>query len=389
MTATNFTSQPPEDCSDQRDNMLDALSRAAAAVTADLSLPRTLQAITNIARELVDAEYAALGVPDESGRLKAFITSGMTSEAMRRISHEPVGLGLLGAILESDQPIRLEDLTKDPRAVGFPANHPAMIRFLGVPIISRGERLGNLYLTDPIDGEPFSEDDERLIVLLANHAGVAIENAHLSEQLQLIALGRERDRIGMELHDGVIQSVYAVGMKLEILRGQFPMTPEQTDQYQGILDDLNQIIDDIRLYIRDLRSAREEQLTFRGRLENLARHFRDFARVDATVEVPGTLRTLSDQQRHSLTQIVREALSNVARHAHASKVHIAVWESGSNLILTVEDNGVGFDPATLLNPESFGLRNMEQRARRLGGQFVIESEEGRGTCLTVTVPLRP
>ncbi len=371
--------------------MLDALSRAATTITSELSLPRALQSITDIARELVQARYAALGVPNEDGTLRAFITSGMSPELLRHIGPEPRGLGLLGAVLESDAPIRLDDLTKDPRSVGFCGeHHPIMRRFLGVPIISRGDRLGNLYLTDPLDDQPFSEDDERLIVLLANHAAVAIENARLSEQLKEIALSRERDRIGMELHDGVIQSVYAVGMKLEILRGQFPMTPEQEEQYQSIFEDLNQIIEDIRLYIRNLRTAREEQATFKQRLDNLARHFHDFARVDVTVDVPPRLRTLGDRQRHSLTQIVREALSNVARHAHATHVLVKVREKQNTLVLTVEDNGVGFDPAKLRNPESFGLRNMDQRARQLSGQFSIASDpEHGGTCITVQIPFRP
>ncbi len=370
--------------------MLDALSRAAATITSELSLPRTLQAITNIARELGSARYAALGVPNDDGTLRAFITSGLETGEARGIDHEPRGLGLLGAILESDTPIRLEDLTKDPRSAGFCGNHPVMTRFLGVPIISHNERLGNLYLTDPIDGEPFSDDDERLIVLLANHAAVAIENARLTEQLEAIAMSRERDRIGMELHDGVIQSVYAVGMKLEILRGQFPMTPEQETQYQSMIDDLNQIIEDIRLYIRNLRSAREEQATFKQRLDNLARHFKDFARVDVVIDVPPKLRTLNERQRHSLTQIVREALSNVARHAHATQVKVKVRERENMLVLTIEDNGVGFDPSKLRNPESFGLRNMEQRARQLSGQFSIRSDPDQGgTEIGVQIPFRP
>ncbi|NLF75260.1 MAG: GAF domain-containing sensor histidine kinase [Chloroflexi bacterium] len=384
------TSPSPDHWTGSNASMLDALSRAAAAVTSELTLPRALKAITDIARELVGARYAALGVPNDDGTLKAFITSGMDPLVASQINHEPRGLGLLGAILDSDEPIRLNNLHDDPRSIGFCSHHPPMTRFLGVPIISRGERLGNLYLTDPLDGEPFSEDDERLIVLLANHAAVAIENARLSEQLQSIALSRERDRIGMELHDGVIQSVYAVGMKLEILRGQFPMTPEQHKQYEGIIHDLNTIIEDIRMYIRNLRSAREEQATFGQRLDNLARHFRDFARVDVVVDVPSSLRTLNDQQRHSLTQIVREALSNVARHAQATQVRVKVREVGNMLVLTVRDDGRGFDPEVALGkPESFGLHNMEQRARRLGGTFLIESEEGQGTVVTVQVPFRP
>ncbi len=373
----------------KHESMLSALSRAAAAVTSELSLPRTLQTITDIARELAEARYAALGVPNEDGTLKAFITSGLDAGTVRGIEHEPRGLGLLGAILESDEPIRLDDLSKDPRSAGFCGHHPSMTRFLGVPIISRGERLGNLYLTDPLDGKPFSENDERLITLLAKHAAVAIENAQLSEKLQSMTVSRERDRIGMELHDGVIQSVYAVGMKLEILRGQFPMTPEQEKQYNGILNDLNTIIEDIRMYIRNLRTARDEQVTFGQQLANLARHFHDFARIEAVVDVPSSLRVLTQQERHSLTQIVREALSNVARHAQATQVHITVREVSNKLHLTVEDNGRGFDLTEAGHSTSFGLRNMEQRARRLGGQFHMDSAPGQGTVITVQIPFRP
>jgi signal transduction histidine kinase len=369
---------------------LDALSRAAAAVTSELNLPRALKAITDIARELVGARYAALGVPNEDGTLKAFTTSGMNAAALAQMEHQPQGLGLLGAVLESDEPIRLDDLAQDTRSAGFCGDaHPTMTRFLGVPIISRGERLGNLYLTDPLDDEPFSEDDERLIVLLAKQAAVAIENARLSEQLQDMALSRERDRIGMELHDGVIQSVYAVGMKLEILRGQFPMTPEQETQYQSMINDLNTIIEDIRLYIRNLRTAREEQATFKQRLDNLARHFHDFARVEVVVDVPSKLRTLTERQRHSLVQIVREGLSNVARHAQATQVEIKVREVGNYLLLTVKDNGRGFDPSKFRDPANFGLHNMHQRAIQLGGTLTIDSEEGQGTRLTVKIPFRP
>jgi signal transduction histidine kinase len=380
---SNQTNKP-----DRHLHMVDALSRAVAAVTSELSLPRTLQAIVDIARELVDARYAALGVPNEDGTLKAFITSGIDSATASSIGHEPRGRGLLGAILESDEPIRLDNLLEDPRSAGFCANHPIMTRFLGVPIISRGERLGNLYLTDPLDGEPFSEDDERLIVLLAKHAAIAIENARLSEQLQKLAQSRERDRIGMELHDGVIQSVYAVGMKLEIMRGQFPMTPDQEKQYQGIIEDLNQIIEDIRLYIRNLRTARDEQATFGQRLDNLARHFKDFSQVDVILDVPSSLRTLNEKQRHSLSQIAREALSNVARHAEATQVKVKVREVGNNLVMTIADNGKGFDPDKIDNPNSFGLRNMDQRARRLGGTLLIESNSN-GTTVSVQVPFRP
>ncbi|MBZ0308261.1 MAG: GAF domain-containing protein, partial [Anaerolineae bacterium] len=218
--------------------MLTALHEATLAIADGISLPRTLQRIGDTARVIVKTKFAALGVLEaEDGRyiLKQFITSGLPVNAVRKIAHEPVGRGLLGDIFTSDRPINIPDITNDPRATGFVSGHPHMTTFLGVPIQYRGRQLGNLYLCDRLDGKPFDENDEQMVSLLASHAAIAIENARLHEELQAIALRSERDRIGMELHDGVIQSIYAVGMKLEILRIHFEFSLEQERQYQSIL----------------------------------------------------------------------------------------------------------------------------------------------------------
>src|SRR5262249_16164440 len=142
----------------------------------------------------------------------------MSEKQVSHMDHYPLGLGLLGQLLTRHEPIRLANMHEDERSVGFCAHHPKMGSFLGVPIMSKGKHLGSLYLSDRIDGPPFGDVDERMVSLLAGHAAIAIENAKLSGELQKLAVVEERDRISMELHDGIIQAIYAIGIKLELTR---------------------------------------------------------------------------------------------------------------------------------------------------------------------------
>ena len=370
----------------QRPDMLHALNEAALAIAEGLSLPRTLQRIADTARVLVDVKYAALGVlGDELPELKQFITSGLEPQRSRHIHHEPMGRGLLGLILE--QPIRIENIAADPRSAGFCQGHPHMKTFLGVPITNRGKRLGNLYLSDRLDGAPFTAEDEEMLMLLAAHAAIAIENARLHEDLQSIALRSERDRIGMDLHDGVIQSIYAVGMKVEILFGKAQLSPDQQAQQQAILQDLNRIIDEIRGYIQNLISHHDEQTTLRQKVENLITHFRDFSGVKVRYEIAEGLSLLSDHQRHNILQMLREALANIARHAGATEAQISFRQIDKEIWLTIKDNGRGFDPEVVDVPNHFGLHNIEQRARRLGGRVEMTSAPGEGTTMIIKIPV--
>lgn len=371
---------------------VEAFYKAATSVLEGLSLPRTLQKIADIAREMMMVHYAALGVPSEDGvTLRAFVTSGIEPSTVRLIEHEPLGRGLLGAILESDTPIRLENLHTDHRSAGFCENHPMMTSFLGVPIIGRNhQRLGNLYLSDRLDGQPFDEVDEHTVVVFASFAAIAIENANLHKQLQKVALKNEQDRIGMELHDSVIQDIYAVGMKLEIIRGKTHLEAPENEQFSQIMGDLNHIIDDIRMYIRNLQTIDKIQgTTFQQQLENLATHFKDFSRVNVRLQIPEIMPNLSEQQRHSLSQIIRESLANIARHAEASTATIIIRIARKMLQLTVKDDGKGMETDQVHNPsQHFGLMNMERRARRLGGTMEIESQLNEGTSVQVTIPLK-
>ena len=237
---------------------LAALEAATRAVAAELDVDRVLGVIVDAVRDLVGARYAALGIADGLGRIERFITSGISPEVRAAIGHVPRGHGLLGVIIRDGVTVRTEDLSRDPRRSGFPPNHPPMRSFLGAPVLVKGRSVGNLYLTDKHGGEPFTEDDERLVEMFAVHAGIAIENARLHDQVQRLAVVEERERIGKDLHDGIIQAIYGVGLSLEDVPELVEDEAGRADAVARVdraIDALNLVIADIRSYILRLRPA--------------------------------------------------------------------------------------------------------------------------------------
>ena len=369
-----------------------ALREAALAISANLSLAETLKRIVVTAAELVSARYAALGVPDPSGEsLAEFVTTGLSPEAEARISHRPRGHGLLGVILHEGQSLRLRNLREHTRSAGFPPHHPPMTSFLGVPITFKDRRLGNLYLTDKRGTEEFSADDQRLIELLAAHAGIAIENARLYEKVQQLSVMEERQRIGMDLHDGVIQSIYAVGLTLEYVAGQLADgdSAGASGRVQSAIEALNATIRDIRAYILDLRPRRFEGDDLIMGLERLLAEFK--ANTLITVEYIADAhadRTLVPEARLALFHIAQEALSNAARHSRATCLDVRLSDGGTEVVLSLKDNGRGFDPERAERRMGHGLMNMRERAAALGGQLTILSLGGQGTEVRISVPKR-
>ncbi|MCE7947444.1 MAG: GAF domain-containing protein [Chloroflexi bacterium CFX4] len=366
---------------DRSEEKLHALSEAVRAITAEFTLERILKRLAEIAARMVGARYAAFGVPDSMQGLSQFLVYGMSEEEIAQVDHPPEGHGLLGVLLNSEHPIRLPRLQDHPQSVGFPEHHPHMTRFLGVPIVSKGQVLGSLYLCDRLDGLPFNEDDERMISLLAAHAAIAIENATLSDQLRRLAVLEERDRISMELHDGIIQSIYAIGIKLELMRLS---VPEQSAQIAAVNSDLNRVIEDLRRYIRDLRVGVELSLTLREQMNELATRFREVSSARLVMDI-SSVTHLNEDRLHALLQITRESLSNTVRHANASEVYVDLHETPTHITLVISDNGKGFDPKSV--PPGIGLRNIRQRARQLDGSVEIASRAGRGSTITVMLPI--
>ncbi len=372
----------------RRNQQLRAMSYATAAIAGELTLDKGLQLIVAAARELIGARYAALGVPGVEGMLASFVHSGMTPDEVAAISHLPQGKGLLGVLAQEKRPIRVTRISDDPRSVGFPANHPPMENFLGVPIVGDGRALGSLYLTDKESGELFSADDQELAAMFAEHAAVVIQNAHLYEQVGRLAVVGERVRIGMDLHDGIIQSIYAVGLNLESIRlglstGQVDGVEEMLDQ---AVEGLNDSIRDIRNFILDLRPHRFSGNLAQG-ISRLVREFQANTMVSVTMEVePLALAALPTAVARAIFLTTQEALANIARHARAKKVTISAKKSAKAIEFEVADDGRGFDVATQNQTVGHGLSNMRARAESLHGSFKVNSAPGQGTtvCLTLS-----
>ncbi len=364
---------------------INPLSEAVHAVTADLSLEHVLRRLAEIAAHLVNARYAALGVPDGNGGLKNFFTYGMTERQISHMDHYPLGMGLLGALITESQPIRLDDMKHDARSVGFCSGHPRMTSFLGVQIISKGKQLGSLYLSDRLDEQPFNAEDEQLITLLAGHAAVAIENATLSEQLRKLAIVKERDRIAMELHDGIIQNIYAIGLKLDLARTTMVVDSEVAAQIVDATHELNGVIEDLRRYIQNLRVGIDHTVSLDAQIQEVADRFRSVSSARLVMDVSPAFTYLTDEIIHALVQVTRETLSNIARHANASEVYVDLHETAKLLTLTISDNGTGFDTTNV--SVGNGLLNTRRRAAQLGATLDLTSQPGHGTTLTLTLAL--
>ena len=544
-----------------------ALHRASVELVKDVSLETLLERIVSLACEQAGAKYAALGVLDEDGKLKQFITVGMSTEEIKRIPHPPRGLGLIGALMRGDSgTIRIPEIADDRRAVGFPPGHAEMHSLLGVPIRQAKRQLGQIYLSEKIDAPEFTPDDEMIIEMLAAYAGVAIDNARLYEnlhdreqgltrrndelallnqintalassleldetlnktlalliahfkveageiflleedgetlrlvlhrgeaaeafwtrsrykigegmvgqaaqtkepvvsthleddervtrqavveagfkqiacipltahgevvgvltiatrsrkaisknELQLlvpvaagagtaienarlhanarrVAVLEERERFGMDLHDGVIQSIYGVGLALENARHLLREEPQTAENYlQKAMEDLNRTIRDIRNYILDLRPR---QLRGESLIEGLGRlisEFRQNTKIEISLAGPKDL--LSDLPQinaMALFHICQEALANIAKHANASKVTIDLWTTSDRALLEVHDDGQGFDLDKANKTVGHGLANMQTRVTNVGGDVDIISAPGEGTTILAWVPRVP
>ena len=549
---------------EQLEERLAALHRASLELVQDISIDSLLQRIARIACKQAGAKYAAIGVREKNGNEERFITVGMRDNEIRFLPDPPQELGMLGVISESEGPIRVEYIQKKPKADDFPADPPRTTTLLGVPIRLGDRRLGQIYLTDKIDGNAFTPDDEQVIETLAAYAAVAISNARsynelrerdraltrrnqdlallnnlasalasISEQDELlktaldrvinyfnVSLGEiylseedqnslhkvlhrgedvrsiwkldrfklgesmigktaqsgqpslvklpyeedqflqnkvlkengirqlacfpltsrsevlgvltiatresqkmdtmdqqllssiaswvgttlenvrlniqgrrlavleERERIGMDLHDGIIQSIYAVGLTLEHARLILGEEPEQTrKRIDQSIEDLNSTIRDLRAFIMDMRPRQLYEENLMDGLKRLVNEFQANSLVETTLSGPSEgLENLPDAHAVALFHICQEALANTAKHAQANKVEVTVWTTQDRVLMEVHDDGRGFDPQKVRFTLGHGISNMQTRARNVGGDLEITTEQGKGTTILAWMP---
>jgi signal transduction histidine kinase len=534
-----------------------ALVEAGLALSSQIELAPVLQRIIELAVEITGARYGALGVLGPDGRIREFVTVGVTQEQRAAIGNLPVGRGILGVLIADARPLRLADIHDDPRSVGFPANHPAMKSFLGAPVTARGRVFGNIYLTEKQGAEQFTEEDQEDLVVLATQAGVALENARLYEEARLrerrleavrevatailagtnqeavleliarrarelvgaaiatiatpedggnltihvadgdeadalrgmtfpvegsvsgsvirsgqpvvlddasadpriyqpvvriggigpamfvplairdrafgtllvanhmsgpvfdqddldvvrtfgeqavlaleytrvqrelhrLAVLEDRERIAKELHDGVIQALFAVGMGLQGTAG-LAGDPEQESRIEGAVAEIDRVIRDLRNYIFGLRPGILADRQLAQAIEQLATEFQDRTGVVTVVDVDPEVASELTGKAGDLIQLVREALSNVGKHAEATTCRVSLHRRDGGAVLEIDDDGRGFDPqAVATGPgqgQGQGLPNLRERAAALGGELHLASIANEGTTVRVLLPL--
>jgi signal transduction histidine kinase len=358
---------------------------AVLMITAEVDLSDLLRDLVREARSLVGARYAALGVLNSTRTaLEEFLTAGLTEEEEARIGPRPTGRGVLGLLITEPVPVRVANLEDHRDRYGFPPNHPPMTTFLGVPIRVRGEVYGNLYLTDKEGGALFSEEDEALAEAFALAAGIAIENHRLHEQVRVMSVVDDRDRIARDLHDRVIQRVYAVGMNLD-------GATRLTDLHQ-VMERISRAVDELDATITEIRSTIFElgETPVPGGLRKSVLHLADALTetlgVRPEVRFSGAVDNAVPQHvgDHVLA-VVREGLTNAGKHAGARRYVVAV-DVTDGLTVEVIDDGSGID-LPLAGSSGLGLVNLRERAKKLGGTFEIFPGPDGGTRVVWSVPL--
>jgi signal transduction histidine kinase len=373
---------------EQQSAALRAMNDAVLAIAAEATIEPMLQRLVHAARELVDARYAAIGVPDGEGAFAQFITSGMSDELIAAMGPLPRTHGLLGAMLTSPVPYRTVDVRRDPRFRGWwPSAHPQMRSFLGVPIVAGSGIVGALYLTDKVGADEFDDSDQQLIEMLAVHAALAIEKTRLYERSRELSIVEERNRLARELHDSVTQKLFGVTLTAEAAATVVERDPiEAKAQIQRLQHLAREAMEELRSLIFELRPPAVET---EGLGTALRKH------IDVLQRVHGhavSLRLDEDDASRGkgdaeVLRIAQEALQNALRHAGAEHVDVRLHADDGHLRLAVTDDGMGFDPADpALRARRLGLTSMEERARALGGTLTIDSRPGTGTTVELEVP---
>lgn len=379
---------------------LAAVSTALLAMSRHLEVRDVLKTIVASARELLDAQYAALGVPDDHGGFAQFVVDGVSDEQWKAIGPLPRQHGILAAMLHEARPERLADVREDPRFEGWPSAHPDMSDFLGLPIRDGDEVIGALFLANkvrPAGGDPerpaseggcgFTREDEELLALLAQHAAIALTNARLYERSRELTIAEERSRLAHELHDAVSQKLFSLRLTAQAAAALVDRDPARAKgELQQVAVLAAEAADELRAAVVELRPAALDEdgliATLGTQIQVLDRAHS--ARVTFSAH---KFRALPAAQEEAVLRVAQEALHNALRHSGAQHVEVTVHRQGRGAVLRVTDDGSGFEPHTVRRAgRHLGLVSMRDRAGGVGGTLAVESAPGKGTTIELEVP---
>jgi signal transduction histidine kinase len=363
-------------------NRITELLEGAAAVAGQTDLTSVLYTTVETAMDLTGAPYGALGVLDDEGGLQEFIHIGFDGDIAEAIGSPPAGRGLLGSISRDGKTVRLDHVSSHPDFTGFPQHHPDMDSFLGVPVRLGTEIFGNLYLTHKEGG--FTTEDEEAVEGLAVVAGAAINTARLQRRLRRLAVVEDRERIARDLHDAIIQDLFAVGLSLQA-QGQKVVVPEVSRVIADTVERLDDAIASLRRFIFDLQPPIWTQRDLRAEVTEMIGQLSAPYEVATEVTFEGRLDSLDAGAVDDALQLVSEALSNSLRHAEADLIRIEIRRDRDEVLLIISDEGRGFDTAE--PTEGMGLDNIQRRAERTGGEATVMSTPGAGTTVRIRLPM--
>jgi signal transduction histidine kinase len=371
---------------------LAAVSSALLAMSRHLEVRDVLKTIVASARELLRAQYAALGVPDDHGGFAQFVVDGVSEEQWKAIGPLPRQHGILAAMLQEARLERLADVRKDPRFEGWPPAHPDMSDFLGMPIRDGEEVIGALFLANkdcpkPEGGCGFTEEDEELLAILAQHAAIALTNARLYERSRELTIAEERSRLAHELHDAVSQKLFSLRLTAQAATALVDRDPSRAKgELQQVAALAAEAADELRAAVVELRPAAldEDGLvnTLRTQIQVLDRAHSARVAFDSC-----HVRALPAAQEEAVLRVAQEALHNALRHSGAAHVNVTLARRGTGALLRVTDDGSGFDPQSIRRAgRHLGLVSMRDRASGVGGRLTVESAPGEGTTIEMEVP---
>ncbi len=366
----------------ERDEILQAVSSAVLAVTRHLSVREVLQVIVRSAQRLLDARYAALGVPDDDGSFAEFVAEGITDKQWDAIGPLPRQHGMLGAMLCEAAPIRLADLREDPRFEWWPKAHPVMKDFLGVPILDGGQVLGIIFLANKRTPGGFTEADQDLLTLFAAHAAIALANARLYERGRELAMLEERNRVARELHDAVTQKLFSLRLTAQAAATMLESAPDRAAvELERVQRLAGEALTELRAVIVELRPA---ELDRHGLAETLRKHVRMLDRLHSSVFTfeAGELPAMDSAVEVAVLRVAQESLHNALRHSGAGRVSVRLAYEGGKLSLSVQDDGTGFEQG---GSRGLGLVSMKDRAESVGGVMTVTSALSQGTTVRVEV----
>lgn len=365
------------------ERMLDAFREIAISILSGAGSDEALRLVARHAMNLVEADLATITAIDPVGRLTMRVAEGAHADELRGATFPPRG-SIAGEVIRSGRSLLVPDAARDPRAYQPVVKLGDMGPLILVPLAERGRAIGTLNAARVRGGRPFSQEDVELLQRFADQATIAVEYARAQREAQRVAIMEDRERIAKELHDGVIQSLFAVGMGLQgtaLVSGD----REEAQRIEGAVAELDRVIRDLRNYIFGLRPGILADRQLDQALRQTAQEFEERSGVVTVVEIDETVAAELASSAADVIQVAREALSNVGRHAEATTCRVTLRREDGSAILEVDDDGRGFDPATSRRGD--GLSNLEQRAKALGGTASIGSAPTQGTTVRLEIPL--